>query len=61
MICSPILTANASDEEVAQIVARTPLGRIAEPEDVAAVVRFAAGPAARHVHGAVLDVNGGLF
>ena len=36
-----------------------PLGRIAEPEDVARVVGFIASPAARHVTGAVVRVDGG--
>ncbi|GAB2621553.1 SDR family NAD(P)-dependent oxidoreductase [Pseudactinotalea suaedae] len=58
---SPILTANSSEEEIEGIVQRTPLRRIAEPEDVASVVEFVADPRARHIHGAVLDVNGGLY
>jgi 3-oxoacyl-[acyl-carrier protein] reductase len=40
---------------------RTPLRRLARPEDVADVIVFAASSRARHVHGAILDVNGGLY
>ncbi len=40
---------------------RTPLRRLARPEDIAEVVAFVAGPAARHMHGAIVDVNGGLY
>jgi len=58
---SPILTASTPPEDIAAIVEKTPLRRIAEPEDVAAVVEFVADERARHIHGAVLDVNGGLF
>ena len=37
----------------------TVLGRLAEPEDCAAVVAFLASDAARHVTGQVIDVDGG--
>ncbi|MGR9244340.1 SDR family NAD(P)-dependent oxidoreductase [Rhizobium leguminosarum] len=37
-----------------------PLGRYGEPEDVAAAVAFLASPAARHITGTVLTVDGGL-
>jgi NAD(P)-dependent dehydrogenase (short-subunit alcohol dehydrogenase family) len=37
----------------------SPLGRYGEPEDVAAVVAFLASPAARHMTGAIINVDGG--
>jgi NAD(P)-dependent dehydrogenase (short-subunit alcohol dehydrogenase family) len=37
-----------------------PLDRVASPEDIAATVAFFAGPAARHVTGETLLVDGGL-
>lgn len=40
--------------------ADTPLGRIADPDDVAAMVEFLLGPHARHVTGQVIRVDGGL-
>lgn len=43
----------------AEILARIPAGRWAEPEDVAASVVFLASPAADYVHGHVLAVDGG--
>ena len=49
-----------SDEERAQLLGRIPLGRIGRVEEVAAVVAFLASDAASYIHGALIDVNGGL-
>lgn len=37
-----------------------PLGRYGEPQDVAATVAFLASPAAKHITGVILNVDGGL-
>jgi len=47
-------------EGAEQAAARVPLGRIAEPEDIADVVLFLASDAARYVTGQVLVADGGL-
>ncbi len=39
---------------------RIPLGRFGRPEDIAGAVVFLASAAAAYIHGAHLDVNGGL-
>ena len=41
--------------------ARTPLGRIGEPEDIAGVVAFLASDAARFVTGQTLVADGGVI
>ena len=43
----------------AQAAAGVPLGRIATPEDVAGVVAFLLSPAASHITGHALPVDGG--
>lgn len=47
------------DTAVAELGQTVPLGRIAEPEDIADVILFLASDASRYVCGALLEVNGG--
>lgn len=47
------------DTAVAELGQSVPLGRIAEPEDIADVVMFLASDAARYMCGALVEVNGG--
>jgi NAD(P)-dependent dehydrogenase (short-subunit alcohol dehydrogenase family) len=47
-------------ESVDQLAAAVPLGRVAEPTEVAAVVGFLASPEAGYMTGAVVPVDGGL-
>lgn len=47
-------------DKLAAILRRTPLGRIAEPSEVAAVVAFLAMPASSYVTGQHLAVGGGM-
>lgn len=42
-----------------RLVAEVPAGRLCEPEDVAALVAFLAGPGAGHITGQAICVNGG--
>lgn len=47
------------DTAVAELGKTVPLGRIAEPEDIADVILFLASNAARYICGTVVEVNGG--
>jgi len=57
------LTQTLQDDRArsAAILARTPLGRWAEPADIAGAVVFLASPAAAFVTGVVLPVDGGYL
>ncbi len=47
------------DTAVAELNKTVPVGRIAEPEDIADVVAFLASDAARYMCGSLVEVNGG--
>jgi NAD(P)-dependent dehydrogenase (short-subunit alcohol dehydrogenase family) len=49
-----------NSERLAAILARTPLGRIAEPREVATVVAFLAMPVSSYVTGQDIAVDGGM-
>ncbi len=48
------------EKVIAGMVARTPLGRMGKPEDIAEAYFWLASDAASFVHGATLSVDGGL-
>jgi 3-oxoacyl-[acyl-carrier protein] reductase len=44
-----------------EAVKKIPLGRLAEPEEIAGVIAFLCSSAARYIVGETINVNGGLF
>ncbi len=54
------MTHGLDEDQLRQIIRRTPVGRLGEPRDVAAAVGFLASPEARFITGQVLVVDGGL-
>ena len=49
----------ASDVYKRQTLARTPLGRLGEPEDIASAILFMTSPGASWITGQTLAVDGG--
>ena len=47
------------DDEVRHTTAKTPLGRIGRPDEIAAMIRMLCGPEIRYMTGQTLHMNGG--
>jgi len=54
------MTAELPEAARAGLLEQISLGRLGQPEDIAGVVRFLAGPAASYITGQVLVVDGGM-
>jgi 3-oxoacyl-[acyl-carrier protein] reductase len=55
------MTSVLPDDVKAKILASVPLGRIGQPEDIAAAVKFLCSEEAGYITGHVLAVNGGMY
>jgi 3-oxoacyl-[acyl-carrier protein] reductase len=54
------MTAKLPEKARDMLMAQIPMGKLGQPEDVATVIRFLAGPAAGYVTGQVIVVDGGM-
>ena len=54
------MTAELDEKQTKALQERIPLGRLGAPQDVAAVVRFLAGPSAGYITGQIITVDGGM-
>lgn len=58
---TPLNDGNFTDDELAARAASAPLGRVAEPDDVAGAVEYLLGPGSAFMTGQTMHVNGGAY
>ncbi len=58
---SEMLTAAVAGADLKQLAAGNPLGRLAEPGEVAETIGFLASEQASYINGTVIDINGGVL
>lgn len=55
------MTKALSEQQISALLQQIPLGRLGEPEDIAAAVAFLASSQAGYITGTTLHVNGGMY
>ena len=60
-VATKLFLDDKSEEQVAQVTSMIPLGRLGEPDDIAAAVAFLVGPDSHWINGQVLRANGGVI
>lgn len=58
-VATELFFAGRSEDLIQRIVGDIPLGRLGQPEDIAGVVSFLAGPDSGWVNGQIIKLNGG--
>jgi len=60
-VATGLFLGDKSDEQVAAIATMNPFRRLGQPEDIARVVAFLAGPDSAWISGQVIRANGGVI
>jgi 3-oxoacyl-[acyl-carrier protein] reductase len=60
LVDTRIMSENADEDRLAQLISQIPLGRLGSPREIAASVCFLASQASSYLTGTVLDATGGL-
>lgn len=55
------MTRDLADEHKQKLLDQIPLGRLGDPEEIAAAVAFLASPEAAYITGETISVNGGMY
>jgi 3-oxoacyl-[acyl-carrier protein] reductase len=60
-VATELFLSDKSAEQVAAVTRMIPAGRLGEPDDIARVVSFLAGPDGGWINGQVIRANGGMI